>query len=185
MVAWFNTLDPKIQAMLIAVGTSFLTVVATKPLDFFFTQQFENRKKRKAELADRLDRDVNIRKNVQQAKGSFGRYEIEEFLVNPFWIEWEGGKCFIRQDRTFELMEEYVEHKAGQISGIPKDIPLTATRVERSKLDKEWMVFTKDAGALRLSEREVSKISDRHLFQPLPPEGASHRLHNLLNLFRR
>jgi len=169
MLAWFNALDPKIQTMLIAVGTSVATVIAVKPLEFALSRWLDQRDKAKSQLRDRKNPELNIRKNTDLVRGHIGSHQMDEYWINPFWIEKNGDKAYAATLESYELVEMYSPLGPG-IAKVPAAIPVQEDTLKRAREDKEWLVFQRWRKELTFKRFESSGLEDRYLFQPLPPK---------------
>lgn len=167
-----------LDTLLVGGGGGIIGSLATEWLKTKLKLGVESKHKRKEDAAkklrDRLDPDLNVRREYTTSYMSHGSHRNRKWLVNPFWIAYEDGEPSLR-GWNHKLMEVGPGRSDGQ-GGIVReaDVSLVPARVVQARERREWLAMWEDRdGELRFHQTEAATAADACLFQPLPVKPRS------------
>lgn len=160
--------------ILLTTSVSALTSVAITLLTFWVTTKWKKKQDMRdaleKEVADRLNRDLNVR------RVGVGRTE-SEWLINPHWIvfftdEMGHNEPAVREWIGWDLEEEVEDGSDGSGDILSHFESLRPKTVDRAARRGEWLRFHEsNPFELTYTGTEPCSAEDRYLFRTLPKEN--------------
>jgi len=166
--------DPTVRQLWLSDLRTILISVATTLITFWLTSKWKKRQDKgeakETELSQRLNPDLNIRREYKTVPSSGGSVRSQRWLLNPYWIFFDGDKPKLRNWPEFDLMERrYGDYDDDSGGSDPYYVPLNIETIQSAIDRREWLrCREKQDSVLLFWETEPATAEDRHLFQPLP-----------------